>query len=176
MDFYRTLLAHQLGLKASRLRVSPLSNPVSWDAVPVTARPRRPKAGQAFFAGYIWRRKGYLLGMSPAVFLSLVGTFELSKEARAALLERWHRGLCWKPLALPIEDLEGAVKAAKPGKSDVEVAIFLLENKQPLLRVQAFHKETSAANLDSLNYMKQQGIIPRLGGKPLPLSSVAIGL
>lgn len=173
---YQTLLSDQLKKQHERIAVRPLKEPIGWASVPETAKPKRKSHP---FKSYIWRRKGYLIDTTIADFLALVGRLDLGEEARTKLEERWQRGLYWKPLALPLEELNVepfAVKAGKPKREDMEIAEFLDKKGVNVMRVQAYHPNEDPANVRCLNFMQEQGLLPRLGGELVQFARVQVTL
>jgi hypothetical protein len=176
INYYQTLLAEQLKTQWRRVYTRPLKTDSHWDKLPQAVKPVRPSMERAVFASCKWRRRGYLITLTPRDFLTLAGGYALTKATRTLLKERLERGLAWAPLVLSLRSTEAPAQVSAPARSELEIASFLLERGQENIRVQVLHTDNEPANRVCLNYMREHGLVPLSGSGIVTLEKVEVTL
>jgi len=177
MNFHLEKLKKQLMNVANRVRFHPPRSTEMYSTglqqlVPSSHR----RAGRAYFAACLHRRRGYIALLAPLDYLRLTTSKpEDTIETYDELEEQWLRGLTWKPFPVNIKQGADGWAVSKPFHSDSIVRAAFLHNKgQRVVRVQLY--PDSEATYEGVTELSKTGVLSKHGKHRIPLIGVKVTL
>jgi hypothetical protein len=153
--------------------------PIDWLNIPDSAKPSR-KRRQGAFLPYLYRRRGYIMVLSSDYYMNLFPEMEGSlcrDEYSAEIMQRWNNHEFWAPFKLTVKPTKNHWRVVAGSPFDYHSAKFLKRRSQPWVLAQAVPEDDSQATKETMENMREHGLIPLDGQAPLgPIDHIKIAL
>jgi hypothetical protein len=153
---------------------------IDWLNIPDSAKPDR-KRRQGGFLPHIYRRRGYIMAVTPQQFMDWLPEWEGSMcmdNHSSEISKRWHNHEYWSPFMLMMRQTKsGNWRVTSGSPFAYHSARFMLRRGIEWVRVQLIPEDDSQSTKEVMAHIKEYGLIPKDADHPIhPVEHISITL